>query len=66
MLPGRHSTFDWGKGRPKTRLLLPLSPLFGFIRRRCCCWCSKFVVRNPALYQAPEGNKAPPLWIRHP
>jgi PiT family inorganic phosphate transporter len=24
----------------------------------------KFVVRNPALYQAPEGNKAPPLWIR--
>src|SRR5207342_3899473 len=24
----------------------------------------KFVVRNPALYAAPEGNKAPPLWIR--
>src|SRR5260370_14127256 len=24
----------------------------------------KFVVRNPALYAAPEGNKPPPLWIR--
>src|SRR5215510_8668293 len=24
----------------------------------------KFVVRNPALYTAPEGNKPPPLWIR--
>jgi phosphate/sulfate permease len=24
----------------------------------------KFIVRNPALYAAPEGNKPPPLWIR--
>ena len=24
----------------------------------------KLIVRNPALYAAPEGNKAPPLWIR--
>jgi PiT family inorganic phosphate transporter len=24
----------------------------------------KMIVRNPALYAAPEGNKAPPLWIR--
>ena len=22
------------------------------------------IVRNSALYAAPEGNKAPPLWIR--
>src|SRR3954451_5584144 len=22
------------------------------------------LVRSPALYSAPEGNKAPPLWIR--
>ena len=44
---------------------------------RCCCRrCSasccaallllvlKFIVRNPALYAAPKGNKPPPLWIR--
>jgi PiT family inorganic phosphate transporter len=24
----------------------------------------KMIVRSPALYSAPEGNKAPPLWIR--
>jgi len=24
----------------------------------------KFIVRNPALYAAPEANKPPPLWIR--
>ena len=24
----------------------------------------KFIVRNPALYAAPKGNKPPPLWIR--
>ena len=30
----------------------------------CCCLLLKLVVRNPALYAAPEGHKPPPLWIR--
>ncbi len=26
--------------------------------------CAKVLVRNPALYRAPEGQQPPPLWIR--
>src|SRR5207248_5136999 len=36
----------------------------GFICAALLLLALKFIVRNPALYAAPEGNKAPPLWIR--
>src|SRR5438552_16702705 len=57
------SGVDWGKATEIGWSLL-LSPLFGFIMAAVLLLALKFVVRNPALYQAPEGNKAPPLWIR--
>jgi len=43
---------------------LLLSPLFGFCVAAILLLVLKLVVRNPALYTAPEGNKPPPLWIR--
>src|SRR3954453_4724944 len=57
------SGVDWGKATEIGWSLL-LLPLFGFIMAAVLLLVLKFVVRNPALYQAPEGNKAPPLWIR--
>src|SRR6478735_6387533 len=63
VMRGRDGTsgVDWSKATEIGYALL-LSPLFGFI---CAAvLLLKFIVRNPALYAAPESNKAPPLWIR--
>src|SRR5882757_9239563 len=57
------SGVDWGKATEIGYALL-LSPLFGFVMAAVLLLVLKFVVRNPALYAAPEANKAPPLWIR--
>src|ERR1700752_1756951 len=42
----------------------PGSRVFGFIMAAVLLLVLKFIVRNPALYAPPEGNKPPPLWIR--
>jgi len=57
------SGVDWTKATEIGYSLL-LSPLFGFCMAAILLLALKFIVRNPALYQAPVGNQPPPLWIR--
>src|SRR5450631_3608162 len=65
LMRGRDGTsgVDWSKATEIGYALL-LSPLVGFIFAALLLLLLKVIVRNPALYAAPEGNKAPPLWIR--
>ncbi len=65
MMRGRDGTsgVDWGKATEIGYALL-LSPLVGFVAAGALLLLLKVVVRNPALYTAPDGNKPPPLWIR--
>jgi len=41
-----------------------ISPLTGFIVAALLLLAAKAVLRNPALFKAPEGNAPPPPWIR--
>ena len=65
LMRGRDGTsgVDWGKATEIGYALL-LSPLVGFICAAGLLMLLKMIIKNPALYAAPEGNKAPPLWIR--
>jgi PiT family inorganic phosphate transporter len=65
MLHGRSGTsgVDWTKATEIGYALL-LSPIFGFAVAALLLLAMKFVVRRPELYTAPDGKKAPPLWIR--
>jgi PiT family inorganic phosphate transporter len=65
LMRGRDGTsgVDWSKATEIGYALL-LSPLVGFICAAGLLLVLKMLVRSPALYTAPEGNKAPPLWIR--
>jgi PiT family inorganic phosphate transporter len=65
LMRGRDGTsgVDWGKATEIGYALL-LSPLVGFICAALLLLLLKTIIRNPALYAAPEGNKPPPLWIR--
>jgi inorganic phosphate transporter, PiT family len=57
------SGVDWSKATEIGYALL-LSPLVGFFAAAVLLLALKFVVRNPALYQAPKGDQPPPWWIR--
>src|SRR6202040_595823 len=65
LLRGRDGTsgVDWSKATEIGYALL-LSPLVGFIFAALLLLLLKVIIRNPALYAAPEPNKTPPLWIR--
>jgi inorganic phosphate transporter, PiT family len=65
VMRGRDGTsgVDWSKATEIGYALL-LSPLVGFVCAAVLLLVLKMMVRNPALYAAPQGNKAPPLWIR--
>jgi len=65
LMRGRDGTsgVDWSKATEIGYALL-LSPLVGFICAALLLLLLKVIVRSPALYSAPEANKAPPLWIR--
>jgi inorganic phosphate transporter, PiT family len=57
------SGVDWSKATEIGYALL-LSPLVGFVAAALLLLTLKFLVRNPALYEAPKGNQPPPWWIR--
>jgi inorganic phosphate transporter, PiT family len=66
MLSSSHNPSDgvnWAKLR-ETMFALMLSPLIGFVFAGLLLLLSKLVLRWPALYQAPDKDKAPPLPIR--
>jgi PiT family inorganic phosphate transporter len=54
---------NWVKAK-ETGLALLISPLVGFICAALLLLLMKFLIRNKELYQAPDKDKAPPLWIR--
>lgn len=54
---------NWNKATEVFASLL-ISPIFGFLFAAGLFLLMKMLVRNPSLYRAPEGEKAPPLWIR--
>ena len=57
------SGVDWGQALNVGKSLL-FSPLIGFAAAAMLLVSLKTLVRNPALFKAPVGKKAPPLWIR--
>ncbi|HEX3913724.1 MAG TPA: inorganic phosphate transporter [Steroidobacteraceae bacterium] len=57
------SGVDWGQATKIGQTLL-LSPLIGFSAAWLLLGILKSMIRIPALYKEPEGNKPPPLWIR--
>src|SRR6202161_2320368 len=57
------SGVDWGQAAKIGQTLL-ISPLIGFSAAYLLLTILKATIRIPALYQEPEGNKPPPLWIR--
>ncbi|MEY4514822.1 MAG: hypothetical protein RLZZ450_6944, partial [Pseudomonadota bacterium] len=64
MSPGTATSgVDWGQALNVGRSLL-LSPLIGFVAAGSLLTLLRYLVPNPRLYQAPEGNAPPPFWIR--
>jgi inorganic phosphate transporter, PiT family len=54
---------NWTKVADTVKALV-VSPLTGFIVAALLLLAAKAVLRNPALFKAPEGNAPPPPWIR--
>ena len=54
---------NWAKVEDTVKALI-FSPLIGFVLAALLLMLAKLVLRNPALYKAPEGDKPPPLGIR--
>ena len=57
------SGVDWAQAS-KVGWSLLLSPLIGFFAAALLLLVLKLMVKNPALYHAPQGRRAPPWWIR--
>jgi PiT family inorganic phosphate transporter len=54
---------NWAKAR-EVGLSLMVSPIVGFVLAGLLLLLCKLLIRNPALYEAPEKDQPPPLWIR--
>jgi PiT family inorganic phosphate transporter len=65
LMHGRDGTsgVDWGQAT-KIGWSLLVSPLVGFLCAALLLLVLKALVRNRALYQAPQRNSSPPWWIR--
>lgn len=65
MLHGRSglSGVDWEQAL-KVGYALLLSPVVGFVCAALLLWTMKLFIRNRQLYQAPQSNEPPPVWIR--
>ena len=65
-LMGAHtgtSGVDWSQASGVGKSLL-ISPVVGFFCAGLLLLAFKFFIRDPRLYQAPEGTEPPPFWIR--
>jgi len=61
-----HSVTDgvnWAKAQDVGMALL-ISPIVGFCAAALLLILLRVLIKNPALFRAPEKGKAPPLWIR--
>jgi len=54
---------NWTKVADTVKALV-LSPLIGFIAAGLLLLAAKALLKNPALFKAPEGKAPPPMWIR--
>jgi inorganic phosphate transporter, PiT family len=54
---------NWAKVQDTVKALV-FSPLLGFVAAALLLLAAKALLRNPALYKAPEGERPPPIWIR--
>jgi inorganic phosphate transporter, PiT family len=61
--PTGTSGVDWSQATKIAETLL-ISPLVGFSAAFLLLSLLKAVIKIPALYKEPEGNKPPPFWIR--
>ncbi len=57
------SGVDWAQATNIGKSLL-LSPIVGFVCAFLLLHLMKVVIKNRALYEAPEGTEPPPFWIR--
>ena len=57
------SGVDWTQAANIGKSLL-FSPMIGFAAAAMLLVTLKILVRNPALFKAPQGKKPPPLWVR--
>src|SRR5260221_3222361 len=57
------SGVDWGQAANVGKSLL-ISPIVGFICAGLLLLVMKITVKEKKLYEAPEGTKPPPFWIR--
>jgi len=61
---GTHTSgVDWSQVTNVFKVLL-ISPIVGFVFSGLLLLLMKFVIKDPALYEAPKGNEPPPFWIR--
>ena len=57
------SGIDWAQAIKVGKALI-FSPLIGFVAAAALLVAMKALIRNPKLYEAPQGDAPPPLWIR--